>query len=82
MHPPSSLAILRVDLKGLIAKLDPVCTRARYEVTCEHLAHELAGEARGDWSASLAAQGLDPARLRQALDRFLVEESTLPERFG
>jgi len=81
MNPPSSAPILRVDIKGLIAKLNPFCTqslqsaaglclaRSHYEVTCEHLAHELLGG--GDWSAILAAQGLDPGQLLRALDGFL-----------
>jgi type VI secretion system protein VasG len=74
---------MRVDIKGLIAKLNPYCTQAlqaaaglclargHYEVTCEHLAHELVGEGHGDWSAILAAQGQDPALLVRALDGFL-----------
>ena len=83
MNPTSSSPLMRVDIKGLIAKLNPFCTqalqaaaglclaRSHYEVTCEHLAHELVGDGHGDWSAILAAQGQDSALLVRALDGFL-----------
>ena len=75
--------MMRVDIKGLVQKLNPHCTRALHgaagrcvarghgEVLTEHFLRELAGAGAGDWGPILAAHGLEPATLLQALDRFL-----------
>ena len=77
--------MMRVDIKGLLQKLNPHCTRALHgaagrcvalghgEVTPEHLLREFADGEPGDWGSILAAHGLAPAALAQALDRSLEQ---------
>lgn len=72
-----------VDIKALLQKLNPLCTRALHaaagrcvaqghcEVTQEHLFRELAEDAGSDWGRILAGRGVDPGRLARALDAFL-----------
>jgi len=72
--------LMRVDIKGLLQRLNPFCTQALHaaagrcvarghgEVTPEHLVRELLEHDQGDCRRILAAKG---APLRQALDGFL-----------
>jgi type VI secretion system protein VasG len=74
---------ISVDIKGLMQRLNPFCTQALHaaagrcvarghcEVTPEHLFQELLADERGDWCRILAAKGVPPPGLRQALDGFL-----------
>jgi type VI secretion system protein VasG len=77
--------LMRVDIKGLLQRLNPFCTQALHaaagrcvarghdEVTPEHLFRELAADDQGDWGRILTAKDLQPSRLRQALDGFLED---------
>jgi len=77
--------MMRVDIKGLLQKLNPHCTRALHgaagrcvalghgEVVPEHFLRELVGEEPGDWGPILAAHNRILSALARDLDRFLEQ---------
>ena len=80
--------MLSVEIKPLLKRLNPVCTRAlegaaglcvsrsHYEVTVEHLVSRLLDETGADWYLILKQFGINSASLRKSLDRTLEEMRT------
>jgi type VI secretion system protein VasG len=77
--------MLTVDIKNLLALLNPLCTRAlegaaglcvsrsHYEVTVEHLFAKLLEEPQGDLSLILRHFEIDPQTVQRSLERTLQE---------
>lgn len=77
--------MLTVDIKSLLALLNPLCTRAlegaaglcvsrsHYEVTVEHLFAKLLEEPQGDLSLILRHFEIDPQTVQRSLERTLEE---------
>ncbi len=77
--------MLSVEIKPLLKRLNPFCTRAlegaaglcvsrsHYEVTVEHLVSRLLDEIGADWYLILKQFGVNSTALRKSLDRTLEE---------
>ncbi len=80
--------MISVDIKSLLARLNPYCTRSleaaaglcvsrtHYEVTVEHLVAKLLDEPQSDIPLALKHFEIEVSRLSQALDRTLEEFRT------
>ncbi|HAJ25875.1 MAG TPA: type VI secretion system ATPase TssH [Syntrophus sp. (in: bacteria)] len=77
--------MLSVEIKPLLKRLNPFCTRSlegaaglcvsrsHYEVTVEHLVSRLLDETGADWYLILKQFGINSTALRKSLDRTLEE---------
>jgi hypothetical protein len=77
--------MLSVEIKPLLKRLNPFCTRAlegaaglcvsrsHYEVTVEHFVSRLLDEIGADWYLILKQFGINSTALRKSLDRTLEE---------
>jgi len=80
--------MISVDIKSLLARLNPFCTRSleaaaglcvsrtHYEVTVEHMLTKLLEESHADIPLLLRHFEIEPGRLAQSLDRTLEEFRT------